>query len=114
MTSVMTHSIVILGAGYAGKYLADSLITSSRRFFATSRDPERNLSHVPFDRRVKFDLEQPSTWPNIPIGSDLIWCFPPTPFEQVRAFARNLAGLSPRLVVLGSTSAYDTRSQSNE
>src|SRR5262245_31016882 len=114
MTSVMTHSIVILGAGYTGKYLADSLITSSRRFYATSRNPERNLSHVPSDRRVRFDLEQPSTWPNIPVGSDLIWCFPATPLEQVRAFARELADLSPRLVVLGSTSAYDMRSQSTE
>jgi nucleoside-diphosphate-sugar epimerase len=61
-----------------------------------------------------FDLEQPSTWLNIPVCADLIWCFPATPLGQVQAFARMLDAPPRRIVVLGSTSAYDAPSQSTE
>jgi nucleoside-diphosphate-sugar epimerase len=63
---------------------------------------------------MRFDLEQPSTWLNIPMGADLIWCFPATPLEQVQAFARTLDAPPRRIVVLGSTSAYDAPSQSTK
>ena len=114
MTSTMTHPIVILGAGYTGKYLATSVITSPRRFFVTSRDPDKNLPYVSADRRLRFDLQQPSTWPNIPVGADLIWCFPATPLEQVQAFAHTLNAPARRMVILGSTSAYDVSDRSTE
>ena len=110
----MTHPIIILGAGYTGRHLAGALTTTSRPFFATSREPDKNLCHVSTDRRMKFDLEQPSTWPNIPVGADLIWCFPAAPLEQVQAFARSFDGSSRRIVVLGSTSAYEVSDQSTE
>jgi hypothetical protein len=110
----MTNPIIILGAGYTGKHLSGALAGTSRPFFATSRDPARNLSHVSTDRRVRFGLEEPSTWPNIPVDADLIWCFPATPLEQVRAFARKLNGPPRRIVVLGSTSAYELPDRSNE
>ena len=110
----MTHPIIILGTGYTGRHLAGALTTTSRPFFATSREPDKNLSHVPADRRMQFDLEQPSTWPNVPVGVDLIWCFPATPLEQVQAFARALDALSQRMVVLGSTSAYEASDHSTE
>ena len=54
-----------------------------------------------------FYLEQPSTWLNIPMVADLIWCFPATPLAQVQAFAKTLGAMPRRFVVLGSTSAYD-------
>jgi hypothetical protein len=111
MTSTMTRPIIILGAGYTGRYLASALITTSCPFFTTSREPDENLSHVPAGRRMKFDLEQPSTWLNIPVGADLIWCFPATPLKQVQAFARTLDAQPRRIVVLGSTSAYDAPSR---
>jgi nucleoside-diphosphate-sugar epimerase len=63
---------------------------------------------------MRFDLEQPSTWLNIPAGANLIWCFPATPLEQVQAFARTLDAPPRRIVVLGSTSAYNAPSQSTE
>jgi len=59
-------------------------------------------------------LEQPSTCQNIPVSADLIWCFPATPLEQVQAFARTLDAPPRRIVILGSTSAYDAPSQSTE
>ena len=74
---------------------------------ATSRNPLRHLAEVPSKQRVMFDLEQPKTWMNIPTGADLVWCFPATPLHQVEAFASWLNASARRLVVLGSTSAYE-------
>jgi hypothetical protein len=37
----------------------------------------------------------------------LLWCFPATPIELVRQFIATLTGSPRRIVVLGSTSAYD-------
>ena len=82
--------------------------------YATSRNPLNNLAGIPSEQCMQFDLELPSTWPNIPVNADLIWCFPATPLEQVQAFARTLGAPPRRIVVLGSTSAYDAPSQSNE
>jgi hypothetical protein len=114
MTSIMTNPIIILGAGYTGKHLSGALTGTSRPFFATSRDPARNLSHVPADRRVRFDFEDSSTWPNIPAGAEFIWCFPATALKQVQDFALRLAGLPRLIVVLGSTSAYEVFDRSSE
>ena len=81
---------------------------------ATSRTPLNKLAGIPSEQRLRFDLEQPSTWLNIPAGADFIWCFPATPLEQVQAFARTLNAPPRRIVVLGSTSAYDALGQSTE
>jgi nucleoside-diphosphate-sugar epimerase len=81
---------------------------------ATSRNPLTNLADIPSEQRLQFDLEQPSTWRNIPAGTDLIWCFPATPLEQVQAFARTLDTSARRMVVLGSTSAYEAFDHSTE
>ena len=110
----MTNPIIILGAGYTGKHLADVLTIASHPFFATSREPDKNLPHVSVDCRLRFDLEEPSTWPNIPIGADLIWCFPATAFKQVRDFSRRPDGPPRRIVVLGSTSTYEVPDRANE
>jgi nucleoside-diphosphate-sugar epimerase len=81
---------------------------------ATSRNPQNNLAGIPSEQRLQFDLEQPSTWLNIPVGADLIWCFPATPLEQVQAFARTLDAPPRRIVVLSSTSAYEVSDHSTE
>ena len=82
-------------------------ISQQRTVHATSRNPVTNLAGIPSEQRLKFDLEEPSTWPNMPPGADLIWCFPATPLEQVKAFARTLDQPAQRIIVLGSTSAYE-------
>jgi len=81
---------------------------------STSRNPLDNLAGIPSEQRLRFDLEQPSTWRNIPADTDLIWCFPATPLEQVQAFARTLDAPPRRIVVLGSTSAYEVSDHSAE
>lgn len=110
----MTRPIIILGTGYSGRHLTKALTATSRPFFATSREPDTNLVQVPTGRRMKFDLEQPSTWLNLLPSADLIWCFPATPLEQVQALVRTLATSHRRIVVLGTTSAYNTSSESTE
>ena len=91
-----------------------TVTSQGRTVHATSRNPLNNLAGIPSEQRMRFDLEQPSTWLNIPAQADLIWCFPATPLEQVQAFARTLDAPPRRIVVLGSTSAYDAPSQSTE
>jgi len=114
VTRQATSPLVVLGSGYTGRLLHGMGTSQGRTVHATSRNPLTNLAGIPSERRLRFDLEQPSTWLNIPVGADLIWCFPATPLEQVRAFARTLDAPARRIVVLGSTSAYDAPSQSIE
>lgn len=109
-----TSLLVVLGSGYTGHMLHRTGTSQGWTVHATSRNPLNNLAGTPSEQRIKFDLEQPSTWPNIPVGADLIWCFPATPLEQVQAFARTLDAPPRRIVVLGSTSAYDVPSHSTE
>ena len=81
---------------------------------ATSRNPLSNLAGIPSEQCITFDLEQPSTWPNIPVGADLIWCFPATPLSTVQRWAETRHSRFNRLVVLSSTSAYEASDHSTE
>mgnify|MGYP003380994343 CR=1 FL=1 len=101
------NPLVILGSGYTARFLWPLVADRSPQVFATSRSPEQHLGYVPTAQRIRFDLSQPDTWANIPQGADLIWCFPAAPLELVQQFAGTLNTSSSRLVVLGSTSAYD-------
>jgi nucleoside-diphosphate-sugar epimerase len=105
----MTHrAVVILGSGYTGRRLIARLSQRSAPFFATSRDPDRHLATLPETARLHFDLQRPETWINVPIEADIVWCFPAMPLDLVGPCADALRAGERRLVVLGSTSAYDT------
>ena len=107
MRDALHHSLTILGFGYTAKFLLPFAERRYTRVFATSRDPERHLSDLSPDQRITFDLARPDTWASIPTSTDVLWCFPAMPMESVRQFAdRALLG-TRRLVVLGSTSAYN-------
>ena len=110
----MTRPVIVLGSGYTGLVLHRMGTSQGWTVHATSRNPLTNLADIPSEQRLQFDLEQPSTWRNIPAGTDLIWCFPATPLEQVQAFARTLDTSARRMVVLGSTSAYEASDHSTE
>ncbi len=103
----MHHSLIILGSGYTAKFLLPLALHRYAHVFATSRDPDRHLSHVSLDQRIRFDLAQPETWQAIPPSADVLWCFPAVPIELVQQFADAASLQTRRLVVLGSTSAYD-------
>ena len=109
----MTHEqpshlpIVILGAGYTGRHLFSLLTQTGHSVLATSRNPLANLEFVPDRLRIRFALDNPAEWSNLPDRADLVWCFSPQPLELVKQFAEYLKPRVRRLVVLGSTSAYD-------
>ncbi|MGC4054374.1 MAG: hypothetical protein QM757_35270 [Paludibaculum sp.] len=99
--------IVILGTGYTGRWIQKLARKQSLPVLASSRQPDHRLSDVAQAARIRFDLDDPSTWSALPLEADLIWTFPAVPLEQVKAFAKHSCSQSRRLVVLGSTSAYD-------
>ena len=99
--------IVILGTGYTGRWIQQVAREQSLPILASSRRPEQHLRDTAQTARIQFDLDQPSTWSALPLEADLIWTFPAVPLEQVQAFAQYSCTQSRRLVVLGSTSAYD-------
>jgi hypothetical protein len=99
-------SLIILGSGYTARFVLPLAERRYARVLATSREPDGHLSHIPPDRRIRFDLTQQETWKNIPTDADLLWCFPAEPPDLVQKFAAAMNLASRRLVVLGSTSAY--------
>lgn len=103
----MHHSLTILGSGYTAKFLLPLARHHYSHVFATSRDPDRHLTHLSPDQRIRFDLARPETWQAIPTSTDIVWCFPAVPIELVRQFAEAASLRTRRLEVLGSTSAYD-------
>jgi hypothetical protein len=107
VTRRATSPLVVLGSGYTGRVVHRMGTSQGKIVHATSRNPMTNLADIPSEQRLGFDIEQPSTWLNIPVGADLIWCFPATPLEQVQAFTRTLDATARRIVVLGSTSTYE-------
>lgn len=100
------NQIVILGAGYTGRYLVASARQQERRPLASSRTPGAHLDWMPTGDRIEFDLARRETWANFPAGSEIIWCFPAAPYDALVSFAEMALSKVDRLVVLGSTSAY--------
>ena len=106
------HRLVILGSGYLARFMP-FLTSFYLDVLHTSRDPNQNLAWISPNQRLRFDLVQRDTWSNISSGTDLLWCFPAAPVDSVREFAMRIKGLFGKLVVLGSTSAYDVAESLN-
>lgn len=106
--------LIVLGAGYLARFLPAAIDGTYRQIRFTSRTPDTHLSHVSLEQRIRFDLAQPDTWAHLPPGSDLLWCFPAAPLDSVQSFAAATKGWFRRLVVLGSTSAYDAAMSQTE
>ena len=88
MTPQPKPPLLLLVSGYTGQ---------GRSADATSHDPDRQLVDISPTQRVRFDLAQPDMWVDIPMGADIIWCFPATPLEHVQVFAGTLSASSERL-----------------
>lgn len=99
--------LIVLGCGYTGRRVWRLAADGGLAAWATSRRPDERLSEVPQARRLIFDLVSPETWQTLPDGADLLWCFPAAPFESIRLWAETRRSRLHRLIVLGSTSAYD-------
>lgn len=105
---------IFLGTGYTGKFLCQLCLQSGLPFVATSRDPDNNLMHVDPAQRIQFNLASQETWNNLPSNGPIIWCFPATPLELVQKFAQGSLSKERRLIVLGSTSAYEMGNHQKE
>lgn len=104
----MQNTLVILGSGYTARVLMPLAARHYATVLATSRDPDTHLSHLSSSQRLRFDLAQPETWTAIPDNADILWCFPAAPLPLVQQCSERLRTSPRRLVVLGSTSAYET------
>lgn len=107
-----THStarpLVILGGGYTGTAVYNRLRRrGTRAVSVSSRIPGKHLLFADPSHRLTFDLAQPHSWDGIPAQADILWCFPAEPVEAVARFAMTSALAQRRVVVLGSTSAYE-------
>lgn len=100
-------SMVILGCGYVGQFVYRRAIAAGRSVFATSRGLHDSPPDYPDNAYRLFDLARPDTWENLPEEAESLWCFPAAPLELVQRFGERLLASHCRLVVLGSTSAYD-------
>ena len=57
-------------------------------------------------RWVRFDLNDRSTWTNLPPADAYAWLFPAAPLDAVMRLARHLDPGARRVVVVGTTSSY--------
>lgn len=104
---MVRNALVILGSGYTARYVLHFAAGYYSKVFATSREPAKNLGHVTPSQRLLFDLSKQDSWKNVPDRADLLWCFPAAPLELVKQFAAAVTASARRIVVLGSTSAYE-------
>lgn len=101
------HPLVILGGGYAGRVIYRLACERGRAVRLSSRDPTHSLKDYPVSDRLRFDLSDDSSWTEVPPDAEVIWTVPARPLEQVQAFIEQARKRVRRLVVLGSSSAYD-------
>ena len=114
MTKHSKSPLVILGAGYTGKFLYEAAQRHGRKVWVTSRTPQHHLTFASPSQRLEFDVTQPTTWSNIPNNTDIIWCFPALPEDQAIAFTKTVASQERTLLLLGSTSAFPSPRHQNQ
>jgi len=113
-TGQTNRPLIILGCGYTGRHIMQLTFQRGTSAWATSRNPAQQLTAVPFEQRLEFDLAGPETWGHLPAGADLVWCFPATPLSKVQRWAETQHSRVNRLIVLSSTSAYEVSDHSAE
>ena len=113
-TGQTNRPLIILGCGYTGRHIMQLTFQRGTSAWATSRNPAQQLTAVPFEQRLEFDLAGPETWGHLPPGADLVWCFPATPLSKVQRWAETQHSRVNRLILLSSTSAYEMSDHSAE
>ena len=93
-------STLILGRGHVGK----ALHNANENFLYTNR----KKTHP---GQLIFDLENKTTWKNIPKVENLIWTFPAKPEKLVEEFFQERLSQVKNLIVLASTSCYINKRQ---
>ena len=99
--------LLILGAGYTGRVLLDLATAEGLQVWASSRHPRDTFANLSGVTPLTFNLTVPETWSRVPDGVEAVWLFPAEPLDQVIRFVESCGTRIHRLVVMGSTSAYD-------
>ncbi len=60
---------------------------------------------------LEFDLDRPDTWQALPAATHTLWTFPAAPLNQVKSFYESKGDSLGRLVVIGSTSAFQIEAE---
>ena len=93
-------STIILGCGHVGS----SLLSRNPSFLYTNRKKKHPGS-------LTFDLENRTTWKNLPKLDNVIWTFPAKPLDLVEQFYEEKLSDVQNLIVLASTSCYINKRQ---
>lgn len=90
---------LILGYGYTASFLSPLLDDEGCEVLRTSRkNPDSIL----------FNLEDSTSWQNIPQVSATYWMFPAAPLELVKKFYQQNKNKLGQIVVIGSTSGFQS------
>lgn len=93
-------STLILGRGHVG-----TALHKSHPDFLFTR---RKKTHTD---TIVFDLENKTTWKNLPEADNIIWTFPARPLKLVEEFYEMKLSKTKNLIVLASTSCYINKRQ---
>jgi nucleoside-diphosphate-sugar epimerase len=100
------RNVVLLGCGFLGKWLLKKLENDNFQVFPTSREPDKNEYIKTHPNKIRFDLNDNSTYKNIPDNSEIIWLFPASPLDKVTEFYNLINSKSIIRIVFGTTSSY--------
>jgi nucleoside-diphosphate-sugar epimerase len=90
---------LVLGAGYTGHFLIQKLRQEGYDVRCTRRS-----SSAP--DVIPFDLENESTWANLPTADVTYWTFPPSSLELAKRFLAKHKVSMGRIAMVGTTSAF--------
>lgn len=93
--------VVVFGAGYFGKVLAQALARSGYEVVTTRRSPDSNSSGS-----IVFDLKRPKTWVAVPKSWGYVVTFPVEPMELISQFFGSVVPVASRLVAISTTSVF--------
>src|SRR5665213_794314 len=106
LTQCVMNSVLILGAGYTGKKLAERGRSGKyvEKIFETSRS----------NGGIQFELQKQSTWKNLPPVDGCFWMFPAVPLMEVKSFLDECGATLGRIVVVGSSSGFLVKEPNQE
>ena len=98
---------LVLGHGLTAESLINKINKSQpgKTVVSTSRSDAN---------KIIFNLTDQSTWENLPNSEVIFWTFPPEPTEDVKNFYEVIKSKCKKLIVVGSTSAFEVKNSGDE
>jgi len=96
-----SRRVAVLGAGYFGKVLAQTLVRNGYEVVTTRRSPDPDSSGS-----IVFDLQKQKTWATVPESWGYVLTFPAEPMELIIQFFSSVVPPASRLVAISTTSVF--------